>query len=145
MTGSQAMAGRQAPRLLVVSDDSTLRQGLCSLLTVLDCHAEAASDGDDALARLVSFHYDVVCLHLRRAGVSGWDAAATIRRLAPATRILLFTDMRGALDHQRAGRAGVALVRTPIVLPELTAALRQALASTEAPAGHAVASQAGLS
>jgi CheY-like chemotaxis protein len=139
------MVGRQAPHLLVVSDDPALRQGLCSLLTVLDCHAEAADDGDDALARLASSAYDVVCLHLRRAGISGWDAAATIRRLAPATRILLFTDTRGALDHQRAGRAGVALVRTPIVLAELTAALRQALASTEDAARHAVASQAGRS
>ena len=80
-----------------------------------------------------------------RAGASGWDAAATIRRLALATRILLFTETRGALDHQRAGRAGVALVRTPIVLPELTAALRQALPSSEEPAGHPVASRVALS
>jgi len=136
------MAGTHAPRLLVVSDDPALRRGLCSLLTVLDCDVEAASDGDDALARLASSAYDVVCLHLRRAGVSAWDAAATIRRLAPATRILLFSDMRGALDHQRAGRAGVALVRVPIALHELTAALRQALASTEERAGHSMASQA---
>jgi len=143
--GSRATVGRHAPRLLVVSDDPGLRQGLCSLLTVLDCHAEAADDGDDALARLASSTYDVVCLHLRRAGASGWDAAATIRRLAPATRILLFTETRGALDHQRAGRAGVALVRTPIVLPELTAALRQALPSSEEPAGHPVASRVALS
>jgi CheY-like chemotaxis protein len=139
------MVRGHAPRLLVVSDDPALRQGLCSLLTVLDCDAEGASDGHDALARLASSAYDVVCLNLRRAGVSAWDAAATIRRLAPVTRILLFSDTRGALDHQRAGRAGVTLVRTPIVLPELTAALRQALASTEEPAGHSMAGQAGSS
>ncbi len=136
------MAGSHAPRLLVVSDDLALRRGLCNLLTVLDCDAEAASDGHDALARLASSDYHVVCLHVRRGGVSAWDAAATIRRLAPATRILLFTDMRGALDHQRAGRAGVALVRVPIALHELTAALRQALASTEDRAGHSMARQA---
>jgi two-component system KDP operon response regulator KdpE len=130
------MNGRHRPRLLIVSDDPALRRMLCSLLTVFDCEAEAAADGGDALARLASSAYDVVCLHLRRAGASAWDAAATIRRLAPATRILLFTDFtdsNGAGDLQRAGHADVALVRTPIVLPELTAALRQALVSTDDP------------
>jgi CheY-like chemotaxis protein len=135
------MVRGHAPRLLVVSDDPALRQGLCSLLTVLDCDVEATDDGDDALNRLASSAYEVVCLHLRRAGVSVWDAAATIRRLAPATRILLFSDMRGALDHQHAGRSGVALLRTPIVLHELTTALRRALASAEDPAGHSAAGQ----
>jgi CheY-like chemotaxis protein len=139
------MAACPAPRILVVSDDPALRRGLSSLLTVLDCDVEAATDGGDALTRLASTTYGVVCLHLRQAGVSAWDAAATIRRLAPATRILLFTDMRGALDHQRAGRAGVTLVRIPIVLHELTAALRQALASTDELAGHAIASRTGSS
>jgi len=118
---------------------------LCSLLTVFDCDAEAAEDGGDALVRLASSAYDVVCLYLSRAGASAWDAAATIRRLAPATRILLFTATLGAGDRHRAGQAGVALVRTPIVLHELMATLRQALVSTDDPVRRSITSHPGPS
>src|SRR5262245_18313330 len=58
------MNRRHGPHRLVVSDDPTLRRMLCSVLTVFDCDAEAAGDGGDALVRLASSAYDVVCLCL---------------------------------------------------------------------------------
>ena len=50
-----------------------------------------AADGQDALAKLSELSPDVVILDLSMPGLNGFETASEMRRIAPFTRIILFS------------------------------------------------------
>lgn len=80
-------------RILIADDSRTVRHSLHGLL---EQHADwrvcaAAVDGADAIAKAQQFKPDVVVLDFFMPGITGIDAARSIKRLLPAVPILIVT------------------------------------------------------
>jgi CheY-like chemotaxis protein len=60
-------------RVLVVDDESDIRQAVAEILADEGYQVAGASDGEEALAKVRAFHPQVVLLDLMMPGMSGWD------------------------------------------------------------------------
>jgi two-component system response regulator NreC len=80
-------------RLLIVDDHEIIRMGVRILLAgkpSWEVCGEAA-DGEQALRETVRLAPDVVLLDLSMPLMNGFEVARQIRRVAPATKIVLFS------------------------------------------------------
>ncbi len=90
--------------ILIIDDESAIRQGLRRYFTRKAWVVEESPDGADALARLLRPEaqriYDVVLCDLKMAGVSGMDVYERMRGAAPALadRFILSTGDTSAPD-----------------------------------------------
>jgi DNA-binding NarL/FixJ family response regulator len=80
-------------RLLIVDDHDVVRLGLTAALKSRanwQICGEAAN-ATHAITKVQQLHPDVVVLDIVLPGMTGFDAATEIRRLAPETKIVLFS------------------------------------------------------
>lgn len=105
-------------RVLVADDESLIRAGIRLVLANapdIEVVAEAA-DGREAVELVRRHQIDVALLDIRMPKIDGLAAAADIRRLAPATQVLMLTTF-GEQDYVatalRGGAAGFLLKDTP--------------------------------
>jgi DNA-binding NarL/FixJ family response regulator len=118
--------GRASVRVLLVDDQTLVRQGIRSLLDLADrieVVAEAA-DGIEALAAIQRVRPDVVLLDLRMPRL---DGAATLKELSnrefrpPVLVLTTFDDDEAVLDALRSGARGYLL--KDVTLDELVHAI----------------------
>ena len=109
------------------------RTGLCEFLERSDpgYHCEAASDGDEALAKAKASKPDIVVLDMLMPGMSGLAAARLISDRLPATKILLHTVHGSDLLSANAGRYGVFRVVDKTDGKNLLAAIREVAPSPQ--------------
>jgi DNA-binding NarL/FixJ family response regulator len=80
-------------RLLIVDDHDVVRLGLATALKSRpswEICGEAANAAN-AITKVKQLHPDVVVLDIVLPGMTGFDAATEIRRVAPETKIVLFS------------------------------------------------------
>ena len=98
-------------RILIVDDHDVVRQGVRSFLASRpdwEVCGEAA-DGQPAIDAVAALKPDLVILDITMPHMSGLEAAPQIARMAPATRILIFTmheSQRMEFDVREAGAHG---------------------------------------
>lgn len=100
--------GRRRPLVLLVEDQSDLRQLYARQLTISGFDVIEADNGEDAVARTSEHTPDVVLMDLSLPVVDGWEAT---RRLKNDERtahipIVALTAHDGSGELQRATRAG---------------------------------------
>ncbi|KAF0177498.1 MAG: LuxR family transcriptional regulator [Limisphaerales bacterium] len=91
--GSKATAPGPAIRLLLVDDHPVVREGLRSCLAMhprLQIVGEAAS-GEEALSLAAKRKPDLVLMDINLPGISGLEATAQLRVVAPAARVLILS------------------------------------------------------
>jgi two-component system response regulator DegU len=116
--GPPEVAGPSPIRLLLCEDQTLMRQGLRTILTLepgFEVVAEAA-DGREAVLQAQRHRPDVVLMDVQMPELSGIEATAEIRRLAPASRIVILTTFdvdQYVIDGLRAGAAGYLLKDAP--------------------------------
>lgn len=66
-------------RVLIIEDDSAIREMLVRRLTLRGFAVEAMPDGESGLARLRESPPDVLLLDHGLPGISGWDVARKLR------------------------------------------------------------------
>jgi two-component system response regulator DesR len=115
-------------RLLLADDQALVRGALSALLSLepdLQVVAEVAS-GDAVVPAVLEHRPDVALLDVEMPGLDGISAAAEVRRVAPATRVLIVTTfgrpgfLRRALQS---GASGFVVKDTPAA--ELADAVRR--------------------
>ena len=114
------LAGR---RVLVVDDDSQVRQVLSRLLQSLGIDADTAPGGAQAMIKLDHGSYDALLLDLDMPGVTGLDVLLHVQRAAPTMPVLVVT---GTFEAERIEGA-VAVLPKPVDAPSLRDALVSAL------------------
>jgi signal transduction histidine kinase/DNA-binding response OmpR family regulator len=120
-------AAHQGLRVLVVDDNRDAAETLSALLGLMGHTAPVANDGHQALRMIPTFRPHVVFLDIGMPGLSGYEAAAAIRRdpLFDAVRLVALTGWGGEGDRARSAEAGFDLHLTK---PATTEALERALA-----------------
>jgi DNA-binding NarL/FixJ family response regulator len=98
-------------RVLVADDQRVVREGLASLLALLDGVevVGAAADGDEAVQLAAEVHPEVVLMDLRMPRCDGVEATRLLRELDPNIKVLMLTtyaDDRSVIDALRAGARG---------------------------------------
>ncbi len=89
-------------RILIVEDSERMRSLLQTGLTAQGLVVDAAVDGQDALAYLERYPYDVVVLDLMMPRVDGWKVLQHIRSARLQTRVLVLSAMDQVEDRVRA-------------------------------------------
>src|ERR1700733_4024702 len=82
-----------ASRILIVDDHPLVRMGV-RLLLAKDPKWEVcgeAEDGDQALREIANLVPDVVILDISLPVINGFEVAQRIRRIAPSTKIVIFS------------------------------------------------------
>lgn len=95
-------------RLLLVDDHAVLRTGLRMFFNSqedMEAVGEAVS-AEDAFEKLLSLKPDIVLLDISLPGISGVEAIARIKELAPNVRVLMLTMHEGEEYLQQALQAG---------------------------------------
>lgn len=96
---------RRVPAILLADDIESVRKGLRARLgDGYDWQVcGEAANGREAVAKVAELHPDLVILDLSMPVMNGLEAAREIRRIAPATKIIIFS------MHSSEGLAGEAV------------------------------------
>jgi DNA-binding response OmpR family regulator len=115
-------------RILVVEDDSMLREAVVALLQDEVFLVDEAAAGDDGLFMAEQGIYDLLILDIMLPGMSGLELVKSIREQGIATPILILTARDSVQDRVRGLNIGADdyLVK-PFALPELLARVKALL------------------
>jgi len=115
-------------KVLVVEDDSGIRQSLFETLGALGFAVGEASTGEEALQRLRMVDYDVVLLDINMPGMGGMETCRRVAQQFPGLPIVVLTVRDEESDKVDALDAGADdYVTKPFQIRELTARLRSAV------------------
>jgi two-component system KDP operon response regulator KdpE len=114
--------------ILVVDDESSIRQALRVNLSTIGFEVAEAATGEQALALIRSERYDAVLLDMNMPGMGGMTACREIRRVSPGLPILMLTIRDSQDDKVEALESGADdYVTKPFHMRELTARVRAAI------------------
>jgi len=117
-----------APRLLVVEDDDSLRDGLARRLAEAGYAVDTAATGPDALLVAADRAPDVVLLDVMLPGLDGIEVCRRLRAVHPLAAIVMVTARADELDRVIGLEVGADdYVTKPFSVNELLARVRAAL------------------
>src|SRR5215471_7341910 len=135
--GSRAVAAQPArpaavsggrPRVLVVDDESTIRDLLSKTLALAEYDVDMAPDGRTALDRLRVSPYDLLITDLKMPGVDGLTVIREARRLKADLPVIIITGFSNEASAIEAVNLGVSGYLTkPFRVPRVLAAASKAL------------------
>ena len=121
----------QDPRILLVDDNTVVRDMLVDLVASLGYRADAAASGAEALELFDRGQYGVVLTDLVMPGMSGWDVLAAVRQRDAHIPIVIVTGSPVAGDP-RALQPGVAVLKKPVDVTALDAMIKRMLSARQA-------------
>src|SRR6186997_1482665 len=120
------VAGR--PRVLVVDDESSIRDLLSKTLALAEYDVDLAQDGRTALERLRILPYDLLITDLKMPGVDGLAVIREARRLKADIPVIIITGFSTEASAIEAVNLGVSGYLTkPFRVPRVLAAAAKAL------------------
>jgi DNA-binding NtrC family response regulator len=93
-------------RVLIVDDEADFLEALAERLALRDLDVETAPSGEEALALVRSYNFDVVVLDVLMTGMSGIDTLSEIKSLKPSTEVIMLTGhatVQTAIDGLKLG------------------------------------------
>ncbi len=113
----------RAKRILLVEDDDALANVYVMRLQAEGMDIRRVSNGEDALAAVLSYHPDVVLLDVMMPKVSGFDVLDILRNTPETanTKIIMLTALSQESDKARAESLGVDdyLVKSQVVIADV--------------------------
>jgi DNA-binding response OmpR family regulator len=116
-----------APRILLVDDDSSVRQSVARVLRSEDFQVITASDGLEAVSIIEREAIDLMLLDLNMPQQNGWETLQKFSMKAPAVPIIIITARSNQLFQALAAGAA-ALMEKPLDFPKLLKTVRDLLA-----------------
>jgi two-component system KDP operon response regulator KdpE len=114
--------------VLIVEDDSALRQSLRDTLEAAGFCPREASSGEEAILALRNSKFETILLDINMPGIGGMEACRRIRQTYPLLPILVLTVRDEEKDKIEALDAGADdYITKPFQFLELTARLRSAI------------------
>ncbi len=89
-----------ANRILVVDDQEDTRAAIAKFFTAQGFEVCVANGGVEAISHVINQKMDVVILKAQLPGLTGYDTALIIRKLAPEVRVILTLD-ESDMDKER--------------------------------------------
>jgi two-component system, OmpR family, KDP operon response regulator KdpE len=124
----------QRSNVLIVEDDSGIRQSLFETLTALGFVIGEAGNGEEALLRLRMVDYDAVLLDINMPGMGGIETCRRIHHSYPHIPVVMLTVREEEDDKVEALDAGADdYVTKPFQIRELTARLRSIIRRSKTP------------
>jgi two-component system chemotaxis response regulator CheY len=115
------------PQILLVDDDSSVRQSVARVLHSEGFNVIAACDGREALGFIESQPIDLVLLDLNMPQQNGWETLQGLSTRAPSVPIIIITARSNQLFQALAAGAA-ALMEKPLDFPKLLKTARDLLA-----------------
>jgi DNA-binding NtrC family response regulator len=116
-------------RLLIVDDDSEMRDLLRKVLEKEGYHVAVAADGHEATASLSRDPFDLVVTDMLMPDDGGLDLLRAIRVTQPTLPVIIITAFGDWRSYSRALELGAAaFISKPLKMAELIAAIHTALA-----------------
>ena len=102
------MSESKPARILIADDNSANRELLEAYLAAIDCEIELAVDGQDTLAKVESFHPDLILLDVMMPKLSGFEVCQKLKGDPTTSKImvLMVTALNELGDIERAVKAG---------------------------------------
>ncbi len=115
--------------LLIVDDDSEMRDLLRKVLEKEGYRVSLAGDGHDALVQIAAGTFDLVVTDMLMPRDGGLELLETIRRVRSALPVIIVTAFGDWHSYRRAIELGAAaFISKPLRMSELIAAVHNALA-----------------
>ena len=122
------------PRVLVVDDESSMRELLSKTLALAEYDVDTAPDGRSALERLRLYPYDLLIADLRMPGIDGLHVIREARRMKAALPVIIITGYSTEDAAIEAVNLGVSAYLTkPFRLPQVLAAAARAMGEPASP------------
>ena len=122
-----SMAEERQPRVLVIDDNSSIREVVRSLLASFGYDCQTAADGAQGLARFDEGGWDLVLTDLAMPEMNGWEVADAIRQRSSTIPIVLITGLTDPEVVRRAGERRLPVVQKPFRVETLRVAVANAL------------------
>ena len=93
-------------RILIVDDEATIRDTLCTVLKEEGFDAESAENGRAALEKIQQNNYDLVITDLRMPEMDGLELLKAVKLNSPQTSVIIITaygSMESAIEALRLG------------------------------------------
>jgi DNA-binding NtrC family response regulator len=78
-------------RVLIVDDEEKFSEPLAERLALRDYDVTTSQSGEDAVAKIKQYNYDVVVLDVLMPGMSGIETLSEIKKIKPLTEIIMLT------------------------------------------------------
>ena len=115
------------PKLLVVDDESDVRNFLREELTREEFTVSTASNGADAIVAAAEQSYDAIILDMLMPGLDGIQVIRVLRKVIPGTPIIGLTGYVGRGYMAQASAFGVVCLSKPVVIADLLREIKEAL------------------
>jgi DNA-binding NtrC family response regulator len=95
-------------RVLLVDDEEEFVQALSDRLTIRDYDVSTSFSGQDALAKVKAYNFDVIILDVVMPGVDGIETLREIKMMKPLTEVIMLTGhatVETAIEGMKLGAA----------------------------------------
>src|SRR4029450_3427301 len=93
-------------RILVIEDDSAIRQGIVDALKFAGYETLQAADGNEGLGQAIRATFDLLLLDLILPGHGGFEILQEVRRMRPTLPIIILTARGEEADRVQGLRLG---------------------------------------
>jgi CheY-like chemotaxis protein len=115
-------------RILLVEDNAQNRQLFEVILTGQGHQVTAVDSGKEALKLFGQEKFDLVVTDLSMQGLSGWEVAEGVKKMAPKIPVILLSGWGIQQQHEEVKKRGIDLVlNKPCTVTELASAVAQVL------------------
>lgn len=118
--------------ILIIEDDSKMREGLAELLKEEGYKVESAEDGKKGIDKLMEKDFDVVLTDLIMPVMGGMDVLRETKRIRPATHVIFITayaTIENAVEAMKSGASDY--ITKPFKIDEVQTKIRKVLAEAE--------------
>lgn len=118
--------------ILIIEDDSKMREGLAELLKEEGYNVESAENGKKGIDKLTGKDFDVVLTDLIMPVMGGMDVLRETKRMRPATHVIFITayaTIENAVEAMKSGASDY--ITKPFKIDEVQTKIRKVLAEAD--------------